>query len=332
MRYKDAGVDIKREALGIKSLRDKITFARKGIGQPIILEHFAGAVEFNEYALVLCTDGVGSKIMIANAMKKWDTVGIDCIAMNVNDIICVGAEPIAFVDYIAMERVDSTIMAEIGKGLDVGAREANVTIVGGETATLPDMIRGLDLAGTCLGFVKKDSIVTGKDVRKGDVIIGLKSTGPHSNGYTLIRKVLERAGLDYSEDFHGRPLGLVLLEPTAIYVRDVLSVLRKYEVHGLAHITGGGFLNITRVKPDLGYFITDPIRPHKIFTFIQELGDISDDEMYRTFNMGMGFTIIAGEDCAADIVKEIGDRARVVGHVEKGKGVVIEPADVRLDS
>ncbi|HEC95312.1 MAG TPA: phosphoribosylformylglycinamidine cyclo-ligase, partial [Thermoplasmatales archaeon] len=183
MSYAKSGVDIFKEEEAIKSMLSTLFYKRKGIGKPLG-GHYAGLVEFGEYALVLCTDGVGSKIKIANELKKWDTIGVDCIAMNVNDAICVGAEPIAFVDYLAIDDPDPTITREIGKGLANGAQQANVSIVGGETATLPEIINGFDLAGTCLGYVKKEKIVSGEKITEGDILVGLSSSGMHSNGYT----------------------------------------------------------------------------------------------------------------------------------------------------
>ena len=184
MTYAETGVDIEKEEQAIQSLLSSITSKRKGIGRPLG-GHYAGMIEFGEYALVLCTDGVGSKVTIASAMKKWDTVGIDCIAMNVNDAICLGAEPLAFVDYLAIDDPKSAITKEIGKGLEKGAQRANISIIGGETASLPEIVTGFDLAGTCLAYVRKSNIITGETISSGDVIIGLASTGLHSNGYAF---------------------------------------------------------------------------------------------------------------------------------------------------
>lgn len=187
--YKDAGVDISHEDKVIKALVSQITFKRSDIKPAELGLHYAGAVEFGDYYLVLSTDGVGSKMIVAEMANKFDTVGIDMIAMNVNDAICIGAEPIALVDYLAVGHITEEIAEQIGKGLNEGAKEANINIVGGETATLPDMIKGIDLAGTVLAIVKKDEIITGKDVKAGDVIVGLRSSGIHSNGLSLARKV-----------------------------------------------------------------------------------------------------------------------------------------------
>jgi len=330
LTYAKSGVDIFKEEKAIRGLISSIHFNREGIGK-YLGGHFSGLIDFGEYALVLCTDGVGSKVMIANEMRKWDTVGIDCIAMNVNDCICVGAEPIAFVDYLAMENPDPKITKEIGKGLAKGAEIANVSIAGGETATLPDIIRGFDLAGTCLGYVKKENIILGDKIEEGDVIIGLESSGLHSNGFTLVRKVIEKEGLSYNDEFpngiyEGKTIGEVLLTPTRIYVREILEVIRNFEVHGLAHITGGGLRNLLRLK-DAKFVIDDPFEPQPIFKFVQEKGNVEPKEMYQTFNMGMGFAIILAKDYADDVVDLIEKRfkvkTKVVGHVERGKGIVV---------
>ena len=335
--YAESGVDIKKEEHAIKELLSSIVSTRKGIGRPLG-GHYAGMIEFGEYALVLCTDGVGTKVCIADAMKKWDTVGIDCIAMNVNDAICMGAEPLAFVDYLAIDDPKPEITKEIGKGLQHGAQQANISIIGGETASLPDLIKGFDLAGTCLAYVKKDKIITGKSIKTGDVIIGLGSTGIHSNGYTLVRHVLEKAHLSYQDMFPldyypGKTIGEMLLTPTRIYVKEVLQVLEKISVHGLAHITGGGLRNLPRLNTKVQYFIDNPITPQPLFDFIQETGNISLKEMYQTFNMGMGFAIIVDDQDADNVVeilrKYSTGHIQHVGEITKGTGVKVPSLDLK---
>lgn len=330
LTYASSGVDIDRDDNAVKSLVSKLVFRRQGIGSHYDLPgSFAGGVEFGNYILSMCTDGVGTKLMIADAVGKWDTVGIDCMAMNVNDLICIGAEPIAFVDYIAIDVPADQIMEQIGIGLNRAAELANVSIVGGETATLPEIVTGFDLAGTALGIVRKDKIVTGKDVREGDVIIGLESTGLHSNGYSLVRKVVEVAGLSLTDRFPDsrRSIGEVFLEPTRIYVRDIMPLLDKFEIHGMANITGGGLMNIPRINPTFGYEITDPLPAPDVFGFLQEKGDISAYEMYRTFNMGMGFTIVAPEQEAQGIISSLDCKAKVVGTVKHGNGIQFRELD-----
>ncbi|MDI3502489.1 MAG: phosphoribosylformylglycinamidine cyclo-ligase [Archaeoglobi archaeon] len=322
MSYSEAGVDIWKEDEVIRALSNELKFRRRGFGKPLEIKfHYAGFIDLGEFALAITSDGVGTKILVAKEMNKWDTIGIDCIAMNVNDLVAVGAEPLAFVDYLAMERMNEEIAREIARGLNRGAEIANISIVGGETATLPDLIRGVDLAGTCVGYVRKEDIITGERIKEGDVIIGVRSSGLHSNGYTLVRKLIERAGLSYHDPLpydRSRTIGEELLTPTRIYT-DLLPVIREHEIHGLVHITGGGFRKLMRVT-ELGYNIYDPLEPHPIFRFIQELGDIEEEEMYRTFNMGMGFAIILDEEDAKEVEKKVD--GKIVGVIE-GRGIDI---------
>jgi phosphoribosylformylglycinamidine cyclo-ligase len=287
-------------------------------------------IEFGKYALVLCTDGVGTKVMIASELKKWDTVGIDCIAMNVNDAICVGAEPLAFVDYLAIEEPKPEITKEIGKGLENGAELANISIISGETASLPELINGFDLAGTCLAYVKKDKIVIGDKIKPGDIIIGLSSSGVHSNGYTLVRKIIKKSGFSYTDKFPDglyprKTIGEILLTPTTIYVKEIVELLRQVDVHGIAHITGAGLWNLPRLNEKVKYVIDDPFEPQQIFRFLQKYGNIDDKEMYQTFNMGMGLAIVLSEkdvEKSIKIIKKYSkSEVKIVGRIEKGEGV-----------
>ncbi len=312
----------------VAALVSQLAFRRRGVGRPLTkIGHFTGLVDFGSYALSLCTDGVGTKLIVANEMRTWNTVGIDCVAMNVNDMICVGAEPIAFVDYFAIENYDREVARQIGIGLDRGARMANVSIIGGEVALLPEMIRGFDLAGTCFGIVKKKDVVTGKEIRVGDAIIGLPSSGIHSNGLTLARRILRDANLTVFDRVGGagEPWGPALLEPTRIYVKPVLRALGSSSIHGMAHITGGGLRNVVRLKSNVAFAITDPLPPPLLFRELQGLAGIEDAEMYRTFNMGMGFAIVAPPSEADGIVRALRPdmRAQVVGEVRKGRGVSV---------
>jgi len=332
MTYADTGVDIDQKEEAIKQLLSSITTKRKGsLGKPMG-GHYAGLIEFGEYALVLCTDGVGTKVRIADAIKKWDSVGIDCIAMNVNDALCVGAEPLAFVDYLAMDDPNPKITKEIGKGLAKGAALSNISIVGGETADLPELIKGFDLAGTCLAYVKKNRIILGDSIKTGDFIIGLSSSGIHSNGYTLARKVVEQAGFSYTDKFPdrlypGKSIGEIMLTPTRIYVKEIIELFKKINVHGLAHITGSGLWNIPRLKENVKYVIEDPLKPQPIFSFLQKYGNIDDREMYQIFNMGMGMAVIVAKKDAEEtikILKKYSDAdVKVVGSVQKGTGVEV---------
>jgi len=287
--------------------------------------HFAGLIEFDDHVLALTTDGVGTKMLIADALQDWTTVGIDCMAMNVNDLYVMNIEPIAFVDYIATDRLSTVKMAQIGTGLNEGARQANIDIVGGETATLKGLVNGLDLAGTCLGIQKKDAVVTGEEIVPGDVIVGVASTGIHSNGLTLARKIVE----DYSDyDTHlktDKSLGAELLTPTRIY-SESLSVCATTPIHGMCHVTGGGLLNFTRLTR-YGFRFTNPIIPPEIFRWLQKTGGIDDNEMYRTFNMGMGYAYILPESGVPAVMANV-PGAQVVGVIVQEPGVFLKNKEI----
>ena len=329
MTYAESGVDISKEERAIKGMLSSIKTKRMGFGQPLG-GHYAGMIDFGQYILVLCTDGVGSKVKIASELQKWDTVGIDCIAMNVNDAICVGAEPLAFVDYLAIDDPKPEITKEIGKGLEKGAEISNISIIGGETASLPEIVNGFDLAGTCLAYLKKDKIVTGENIEPEDVMIGLSSSGLHSNGYTLARKVIQHSNLSFTDKFpdniySGKTIGEILLIPTKIYVKETIELLKNVKVHGIAHITGGGLRNLTRLNKNVKFVIDNPFEPLPIFKFLQKYGNIEDKEMYQTFNMGMGLVIIVSEkdtNKSINILKKHSDsEVKIIGKIEKGKGV-----------
>jgi phosphoribosylformylglycinamidine cyclo-ligase len=314
--YAESGVDIHAENRAINAMKAVLTTKRKGFGAPITeIGHYAGLLDMGNYALAMTTDGVGSKVLIANILKKWDTIGIDCIAMNVNDLLAIGAEPIAFVDYLAVEKVELERAAQIAVGLQKGADVSNMAIVGGETASLPEIVKGFDLAGTALGFVDKDKIVTGEKVEVGDVLVGVPSSGLHSNGYTLARNVISMSNYNYFDKMPGskKTIGEELLTPTRIYM-EILHLVRSCDVHGLAHITGSGLLKLHRIT-DLGYEITDPMEPQPVFRFLQELGNIEDAEMYRTFNMGMGFVVIVSERDSSEACQIMGRGSKVIGSI-----------------
>lgn len=335
--YAEAGVSQDEKAAHIAALVSGLTYRRRGSGRPLTrIGHFTGLVDFGKYALSLCTDGVGTKLIVASEMRKWDTVGIDCVAMNVNDMICIGAEPVAFVDYFAIESYDREVARQIGIGLNAGARMANVSIIGGEVAVLPEVIKGFDLAGTCFGIVENGKAIDGRSVRPGDTIIGLPSRGIHSNGLTLARRLLRDAALTVFDPVGATDerWGPALLEPTAIYVKPVLRALRRAEVHGMAHITGGGVRNLVRLKPSVEFRITDPLEPQRLFLELQALGGIAASEMYQTFNMGMGYAIVAPEAEAKVILRALRPeiKARVIGDVQKGRGVSLPGLDLHWDT
>ncbi|MGZ5419614.1 MAG: phosphoribosylformylglycinamidine cyclo-ligase [Solirubrobacterales bacterium] len=275
----------------------------EGSRQRLASGHYANVVAIDERTgIALSTDGVGTKLLVAEKLGIYDTVGIDCVAMNVNDVICVGAEPLAMLDYLAVERADAEREGAIGEGLRRGAELAGIEIPGGELAQLGELVRGFDLAGACFGVVGLERIVTGAAIEPGDAVIGLPSSGLHSNGYTLARSALE--GLDWGEDPGGlgRPLGEALLEPTEIYVRPVLELLRsEVEVRGLAHITSGGLGNLLRLEAGGGYAIDDPMPVPRLFELIRERGEVDAAEMQEVCNLGCGFccVVAAGDEAAA---------------------------------
>jgi len=264
--------------------------------------------------------------LVADMLKEYRTVGIDCVAMNVNDLICVGAEPVAMVDYLALERMDQRLVKDVTIGLEKGARDAGIAIVAGETAVMPDVIHGFDLSAMSIGVVKKSRIITGEKVRVGDVIIGLPSSGIHSNGLTLARKILFKKGFD-------RNIARELLTPTRIYVKQIMRLLKsRIQIHGLAHITGGAFSKLKRIgeRADVGFHLNDLFRPHEIFKEIQEQGHISDREMYRTFNMGTGFLVFCPKNEARNTLRTLLD-ARKVGEVVNERKVVVEVDSKKIE-
>ncbi|MDD3408628.1 MULTISPECIES: phosphoribosylformylglycinamidine cyclo-ligase [unclassified Methanobrevibacter] len=306
--YSESGVNIDLEAETVKALASKLKPTLEL--RDIITDsgHFAALVRLGDKAIAMSTDGVGSKILVAKMMNKYDTVGIDCIAMVVNDILCVGAEPIALVDYLAVENPDPETASEIAEGLVKGAEESNISIIGGETASLPKIIKDFDLAGTGIGFVDTDKIISGKDIEIGDTLIGLKSSGIHSNGLSLARKaIFEDAELKVDDKIPNtnKTVGEELLTPTKLYVKPIVNLFKKdFNIHGLAHITGGGFTNLQRLKKGIGFEINNLPEPQEIFKLIYEQ-NVPLKEMYKVFNMGIGFVIIAKEEEADKIIEEV---------------------------
>ena len=290
--------------------------------------------------LVACTDGVGSKVLLASAMNRFDTVGIDLVAMNVNDMLVLGAEPLFFLDYIALNKLDPHVVAEMVKGVAKGCRIADCALIGGETAEMPDTYKtdDFDMAGFAVGVVERKKIITGvKNVRKGDVILGLASSGLHSNGYALARnicfKVNQFQPTDNIPELDGRLLGDVLLEPTKIYVRPIIRLLSQYKVkkviHGMAHITGAGLPgNIPRVLPKNcdAVLKKDGWPMPLIFKFLAEKGPVEEEEMFRVFNMGIGYVVVVAEDFADSIAEKLtayGEKVFKIGRITSGTGNVV---------
>jgi phosphoribosylformylglycinamidine cyclo-ligase len=330
--YAKAGVDTKKEDSAMKKIKPlfKQTFKnRKGlIGESLLpeLEHYAAIVKItdNQYVAIK-TDGVGTKTFIAQYMDKYDTIGIDCVAMNVNDILCTGAEPISFLDYLAVQKSDPDLIEEIAKGLKTGADIAKVNIVGGETAIMPHMINGVrekigfDLAGSALGSINPADVVDGSEVKDGDILIGISSSGVHSNGLTLARHIFcNDDNFLLNNHFElGQSVGEELLKPTYIYVDEIIEMIREgIKVKLLAHITSDGLRNLTRIGENFGFEINYLPQPQAIFDLIQKYGRIDDTEMYEVYNMGIGMcAVLPREQCdsALQIAEKYGKTAFVMG-------------------
>jgi phosphoribosylformylglycinamidine cyclo-ligase len=343
MTYARAGVDISKVRRSHEALARRLEFtfkARRGkLGDPVFpIGHYAGLISLGHgQVLSLHTDSVGTKVIIAKMMRKYDTIGIDCVAMCANDLVCTGAEPVSFLDYLALARHDRGLVDEVAVGLVEGAKQAGMAIVGGETAIVPDLLSkegGIDLVGMAAGVCNENDLVLGDEVEKGDALVGVASSGIHSNGLSLARKVLLRKyklgskapGLD-------RSLGEELLEPTRIYVKPVLHATRKLEVHGLAHITGGSFSKLDRIvgQAGLGADIEDLPPTPEIFKLVQKQGRIADKEMYRTFNMGVGFIIVCSEKTGDAIIRlfsRMGHTAFHIGRVGWKKGIRVKEITV----
>jgi len=287
--------------------------------------HYASVLRLDERTgVAFGTDGVGTKMVLAEQLGGFETVGIDCIAMNVNDLVCVGAEPIALLDFILCHTADADTCGRIGEGLRRGAELAGVEIPGGEIAQVGDVVAGWELTASAIGLVGLDDIVAGDRIEAGDTLIGLPSSGLHSNGYTLARKVL--AGVPMDDERLGRPLGDVLLEPTTIYVRAILELLASdADVRGLAHITGDGLNNLLRLSRAVGYEIGEPLEVPPVFGLIQELGSVSTEEMHAVFNMGLGFVCVVAEadaGRACELLAAHHPGTRVIGRVTDSAATV----------
>lgn len=332
--YKEAGVDIYRGNEFVKRIKPLVmsTLRPEAIGG---IGGFGGLFRINlkkykDPVLVSSTDGVGTKLKIAFMMDRHDTVGIDLVAMGVNDILVHGAEPLFFLDYLSTGKLRTEKAIEIIKGIVKGCKYAGCTLLGGETAEMPNFYRNgeYDLAGFAVGIVEKKKIIDGSNIRQGELLIGLASSGLHSNGYSLARKVLlEKMNYTVTDRIKGlkRSLGEELLTPTRIYVKTVLKLLQEFNIKGMAHITGGGITeNLPRVLPNgLSALIKKGSwRIHPIFNIIQEKGNISEPEMYRTFNMGIGFILVVSEkevDSTLLKLKRFGEKAYIIGKIEKGR-------------
>jgi phosphoribosylformylglycinamidine cyclo-ligase len=335
--YARAGVDAAEAGAGVAALVEVLRTIDPGRPSRSVVAsgHYAAVLRIDDRTgLALGTDGVGTKLIVAEQLGRFDTVGIDCIAMNVNDVVCVGAEPIAVLDYLAVERADPDVLAAVARGLKAGAERAGVEIPGGELAQVPELLRGhpsphgIDLVGTCVGLVPLDRVVTGARVEPGDALIGLPASGVHSNGFTLARRALTDLA-EVPPELGGATVGEALLEPTVIYVRAALALLRsEVDVRGLAHITGDGLLNLLRLEAGVGYRVDAPLPRPPIFDLIAARGGIEAAELYEVFNMGCGFVVVVPEanaDAAVTALAEHHRGAAVIGAATDRAGVVELP-------
>ncbi len=313
LTYADAGVDIDASEAATAALVN-------AVGDVDDTTDYAGLLDVGDRYLALATDGVGTKLLVAEALDDYSTIGVDCVAMNVNDIVAAGVRPVAFVDYLAVEEPSDDLAGALGEGLAAGAEEAEVALVGGETAVLPEVIRGFDLAGAAVGLAPKDAVFPG-EAEAGDALVGFPSSGVHSNGLTLAREAATRR-YDYDDPFpldEDRTVGEALLEPTRIYAY-LLDHLREHDVHAAAHVTGGGWTNLSRMG-EFRYEVTDPFDAQPVFEFVQREGNVADEEMHRTFNLGTGFVVALPESEAASLAAATD--GRVIGRVAEGDGVAI---------
>jgi phosphoribosylformylglycinamidine cyclo-ligase len=343
--YRTAGVDTAKEESGLQSLvhllRDTLATRPMGPGHvKLPFGFFANVVEVGGVGVAISTDGVGSKLLVAQLVDKYDTIGIDCIAMNVNDVLCVGAEPLSLVDYIAVQEPKPSLLRDIARGLREGALIAGITIPGGEIAQVRDIIKGarpgfgFDLAGTAIGTVPLDKIRVGADIEPDDVVLGLRSSGVHSNGLTLARRLFKRHRPSARFNELGRTLGEELLVPTRIYAKEIVEVLKSgVDVRALIHITSDGFLNLLRVDSDTGYVIHTLPEPHRIFDVIRRELRVSTEEMYSVYNMGIGFCLVIshrGDHVAraAAILKRHNVECYEIGRAvpAPARAVIVEPA------
>ncbi|MGQ3414088.1 phosphoribosylformylglycinamidine cyclo-ligase [Natrinema sp. LN54] len=312
LTYAETGVDI-------EASEDATAALLEAFGSDLRTE-YAGLIDIGDRYLALATDGVGTKLLVAEAIEDFSTIGIDCIAMNVNDLVAAGVEPVAFVDYLAIDEPDEDLTNQIGEGLAVGLEQADLTMLGGETAVMPEVVKGFDLAGTCAGLAGKDEIFEG-EAQVGDALVGFPSNGIHSNGLTLAREAVTRDH-EYTDAFPldpERSIGEELLRPTRIYT-DLLEPMRDHDVRAAAHVTGGGWTNLLRMG-DREYVIEDPLPAQPIFEFVQQEGSVTDEEMHRTFNMGTGFVVALPEEQAESLVAETD--GQVIGRVDDGDTVEI---------
>jgi len=330
LSYKDAGVDIEAG----NQLVERIKGVAKATARKEVVSNLGGfgamfelPKGYKEPVLVSGTDGVGTKLRLAIDAGIHHTVGIDLVAMCVNDLIVQGAEPLFFLDYYATGKLDVDVAAQVVTGIGEGCKQANCALIGGETAEMPGMYEGddYDLAGFCVGIVEKSKVIDGQKVRPGDQLIGIASSGPHSNGYSLIRKIIEVNNIDLNSEFEGRRLAEVLLTPTRIYVKPLLQLMQKVDVKALSHITGGGLLeNIPRVLPEnaVAHINAKSWQRPSIFNWLQDKGGVAEEEMHRTFNCGIGMVVVVSAQQAEEaiaLLNNLGENAWLLGEIKERK-------------
>ena len=341
--YAAAGVDTRLADAGVAAIVRALGAIETGSPSRSVAPagHYAAVVKVaDNLGIAIGTDSAGSKVIVAEQTGRFDTIGIDCVAMNVNDVVCIGAEPVALVDYLAVEHSDPDMLAQIAAGVARGAADAGVEVPGGELAVLPEVVRGhpsphgFDIVGTCIGTVALDAMITGAERRPGDAVIGLPASGIHSNGYTLARRaLLEDAGWsldDRPAQLGGDSVADVLLEPTVIYVRAALALLRSdIDVRALAQFTGGGVMNLLRFPGESGWEIDAPLEPQPVFAAIAQAASVGVEEMYDVFNMGCGFVVVvpaADADRAVELVARRHPGARRIGTITDRAGRVELPS------
>ncbi len=342
--YKEAGVDIEAVRKIHKKLGEMLeNKVEESEFVPLLqIGHYAGVICHGEHCYALHVDGVGTKILVAQAMNYFEPIGYDCVAMGVNDIICVGAKPVAFLDYLAVEKVNKKLITQIAKGIKRAAEESGVYVIGGETAIMPEMIKGarkqvgFDLVGMTFGYLKRNEVIDGSKITTDDVIIGLESNGLHSNGYTLARKILlEKYSLTEKIPEIEGILGEELLRTTRIYVKPILELKSMIQIKGIAHITGGGFTKLMRLAKDrnIGFLLDKFPEFPPIFKLIMNVGRVPLIEMFRTFNCGIGMCIVIDKknvNEAIDMFKKYNIQAKMIGRIIDKKGVFIKYKNKKL--
>ena len=336
--YAASGVDVDLRARALEGLLSAVKYRPPpDHGRPLSAPgHYAGLIRIGRETLAITTDTVGTKVLLAARLGRWEEVGEDVVGVNVNDLAAVGARPAALVDTILCGMPEAEAFRAIGRGIDRGLRAAHCSLLGGETAVVPDLVRDIDLGGTAVGFFPAGRApVTGARIRPGDRILGIPSNGVHANGFTLVRKLLEEGAIDPSQPRSGAsvPVGPELLRPTRIYTEAADALAGQPEVHGLAHVSGGGVRNLVRLHPKVSFVLDRWPDPPSIFSWLQSLGRVSAEEMYQTFNMGIGFALVVARPHLSEMMRRLARSGAAdaveIGHVERGTGVVLPELGLR---